>query len=244
MLEGLYSAAAGMAAQQQRMETVSNDLANVSTSGYKRERTAFRDLVYTQAGRASNAGIERGAGAATSSLGRGFQQGAMLKTEEPFDFAIEGTGFFQVQRADGSLGLTRDGAFHPDPSGRLVTASGNILSPGVTIPAGANVEDITTSPDGQLTLDGRAIGRLNVVEVRAPSGLQSTGDGTFTVTAESGPVQAARGARVTQSTLEQSNVDMGEAMIDMMDAQRSFQLVSKAISMQDQMMEVANGVKR
>lgn len=244
MLEGLYSAAAGMAAQQQRMESVSNDLANVSTAGYKRERTAFRDLVYTQAGRASNAGIERGAGAATSSLGRGFEQGAMLKTEEPLDFAIEGTGFFRVQRADGSLGLTRDGAFHPDPSGRLVTAAGNLVSPGVRIPAGANLERISTSSDGRLTLDGRAIGRLEVVEVRAPSGLRSTGDGIFTVTPESGPVQAARGARVVQSTLEQSNVDMGEAMIDMMDAQRSFQLVSKAISMQDQMMEVANGVKR
>ena len=244
MLEGMYSAAAGMAAQQQRLEALSNDLANVSTAGYKRTRVAFRDLVYARAGRSSAEGIERGAGAATTFMGRGFAQGALRTTEQPLDFAIEGKGFFQVRRADGSIGLTRDGSFRADSTGRLVNAQGNIVAPEIRLPANADPAKIGISSTGTLSLGTRTIGQLSLVEVRAPEGLRATGDGLFDATADSGPARAATGTRVSQGVLEQSNVDIGDAMVDMIDAQRSFSLQSKAIQMQDQMMEIANGVKR
>jgi flagellar basal-body rod protein FlgG len=244
MLEGLYSAAAGMAAQQQRLEALSNDLANVTTAGYKRTRVAFRDLVYSRAGRSSADGIERGAGTAATFMGRGSAQGALRRTEEPLDFAIEGRGFFQVRRPDGSIGLTRDGSFHLDSTGRLVNAQGHLLAPELRVPARTNVEDVGIRPDGTVTLRDRPLGRLALAEVRSPEGLRSTGDGLYATTPESGPARFAAGARVVQGVLEQSNVDIGDAMVDMIDAQRSFSLQSKAIQVQDQMMEIANGVKR
>src|SRR4051794_18534167 len=129
MLEGLYSAASGMAAQQQRMESLADDVSNVSTSGYKHQRTAFRDLVYGEAGRGANRGVQRGSGAAASYMGRGFAQGDLRQTDQPLDLAIDGPGFFRVRRADGSVGLTRDGSFHPDANGRLVNSGGARLEP-------------------------------------------------------------------------------------------------------------------
>jgi flagellar basal-body rod protein FlgG len=244
MLEGLYSAAAGMAAQERRLEALSNDLANVSTAGYKRTRVAFRDLVYARAGRSSAEGIERGAGAAATLIGRGYAQGALRATEQPFDFAIEGKGFFQVRRPDGSIGLTRDGSFRLDTTGRLVNVQGLLLAPEVRMPAGTSPEDVGIAPDGTITLRDRPVGRLALAEVRSPEGLRAAGDGLLEATAESGPTRFAAGARVVQGVLEQSNVDIADAMVDMIDAQRSFSLQSKAIQMQDQMMEIANGVKR
>jgi flagellar basal-body rod protein FlgG len=244
MLEGLYSAASGMAAQQQRLEALSNDLANVSTAGYKRTRVAFRDLVYARAGRSSAAGIERGAGAAATFVGRGFAQGALRRTEQPLDFAIEGRGFFQVRRPDGSIGLTRDGSFHLDSTGRLVNAQGHLLAPELRMPQGAELADVGIGPDGRVTLRERVVGRIALAEVTSPEGLRSAGDGLLEATPESGPARFAAGSRVVQGVLEGSNVDIGDAMVDMIDAQRSFSLQSKAIQVQDQMMEIANGVKR
>src|SRR3954453_7390134 len=147
MLEGLNIAAAGMAAQQQRLDAVSNDLANANTNGYKHTRVGFRDLVYTQAGRSSAQGVEIGAGAAAVDVGRGLAQGVLRNTGEPLDLAIEGDGFLQVRlpgrrgaaspprpRPDGRTGLTRDGNLRRDPQGRLTNSSGNLIQPTVTIP--------------------------------------------------------------------------------------------------------------
>jgi len=243
-MEGLYSAAAGMAAQQRRLEAVANDLANLSTHGYKRTRVSFRDLVYTPTGRGGAAGVATGAGAAAELSGRSFSQGALVPTGEAFDLAIDGEGFFQVRRADGTLALTRDGSFRLDSDRRLVTADGARLEPPVRIPAGVDASRVHVSANGTVTADGRRVGRIVVVEVNSPQGLQSIGGNLFAITAASGQPRGVGGPSIVQGALEGSNVDMADAMVEMMDSQRAFQLASRAIQMQDQMLEIANGVKR
>lgn len=245
MLQGLYSAAAGMAAQQQRIDGVSNDLANISTPGYKHVRVGFRDLLYNAQGDQAGATVRAGAGAAAQFVGRSQQQGALLTTEQPLDVSIQGPGFFQVRRADGTLALTRDGSFRLDPLGRVTTSDGLLLDPPITVPRNTPIDRIAIAADGTVTVnEGQRVGRIQVVAVTAPDGLRALGDNRFEVTPESGPAVAANGSLLRQGTLEGSNVDMADAMVDMMNAQRAFQLASRAIHMQDQMLEVANQVKR
>jgi flagellar basal-body rod protein FlgG len=241
MLEGLYSAAAGMTAQQQRLDTLANDVANVNTNGYKHTRVAFRDLLYVE-DRSGN--VRSGAGAAVSTAGRSFAQGNLRTTGQSLDVAIEGSGFLRVRRADGSEALTRDGALRLDPQGRLGTQRGELLQPAITIPAGTDAGDVQIGPDGTVSANNRVLGRIELVSVRAAEGLRSLGDNLFATTAESGPATAGADARLVQGTLEASNVDIADAMTDMMDAQRSFQLSSKAVQMQDQILQIANEVKR
>ena len=241
MLEGMYTAAAGMAAQQERLTAVANDLANVDTTGYKHARVAFRDLVYTASGPGTSPGVQEGAGAAARSIGRGAAQGALKRTDRRLDVAIDGPGFIRARAADGSEVLTRDGALQLDRGGRLLTSSGAFT--GVTIPAGTSDESITIARDGTVTDGTRTLGRLQIVGVRANDGLRANGDNTFTATAASGPATAIDG-RLEQGALEASNVDVADAMTEMIEAQRSFELASRAIRMQDQLLEIANGVKR
>jgi flagellar basal-body rod protein FlgG len=245
MLEGLNSAAAGMAAQQQRMDAVANDLANANTTGYKHVRVGFRDLVYQQAGRPAANGVRTGAGAAAVDAGRGFAQGALQRTDRTLDVAIQGEGFLRVALADGRTGLTRDGGLHVDGSGRLVTSTGGVLQPRITIPQGVGEDQITIGGDGTVLAAGRQVGRLDLVTVRSTQGLQPAGDNVFVPTAASGqPTAAPAGTVLTQGALESSNVDMSEAMVAMIESQRAYQLASKAISTADEMMGIANGVKR
>lgn len=249
MLEGLYSAAAGMAAQQRRIDGVSNDLANASTTGYKHVRVGFRDLLYSAQGGAdgTESPVLAGAGAAADFIGRGQAQGALQTTEQPLDLAIQGPGFFQVKRADGTTALTRDGSFRLDATGRLTTKDGAIVQPGITLPRGTSAEQISIGADGTVRVgDGRPLGRIALMTVAAPDGLRALGANDFAASEQSGAVRevAARDAVIRQGALEGSNVDVGDSMVDMIDAQRSFQLASKAIQMQDQMLEVANQVKR
>lgn len=244
MLEGLYSAAAGMAAQQQRMDGVSNDLANVSTTGYKSVRIGFRDLLYNQEGPVAGPTVRSGAGAAAAMIGRSQQQGPLQTTEQPLDVAIEGNGFFQVRRPNGQLALTRDGSFRLDARGRLTNADGLLIQPPVQMPAGTQPKDVAIAADGTVRAAGRLVGRIGVVTVPAPDGLQADGSNLFTVTAASGAATPARGFTLRQGMLEGSNVDVGDAMVDLIDAQRSFSMTSKVIQMQDQMLEIANQVKR
>jgi flagellar basal-body rod protein FlgG len=242
MLEGLYTAAAGMAAQQQRMDALSNDVANTNTAGYKRVRVGFRDLVYQADG---PNGVRTGSGAAAVTLGRGQEQGAFQKTDEPFDVAIEGDGYLQVRSANtGQNLLTRNGSLQLDANGQLVTAEGDSLVPPVRIPRGIDPSSITIGQDGTVASGTRRLGQIQLVTVPAPTGLAAAGNGNYTVTAASGGVRRATGATVQQGALESSNVDLADAMVDMMDAQRSYSMASKAIHMQDQMMEIANGVKQ
>ncbi|HEV7772021.1 MAG TPA: flagellar hook-basal body protein [Conexibacter sp.] len=246
MLSGLYSAAAGMAAQQQRIDGVANDLANASTTGYKHVRVGFRDLLYNAQGGSAGPTVLAGAGAAAGFIGRSQEQGALQTTDQPLDVAIQGPGFFQVKRPDGSLALTRDGSLRLDSQGRLTTSDGNVLQPEITVPRGTSADKLSIAGDGTVRAGaGRPLGRIELVTVPAPDGLQPLGGNLFAANAASGtPTAAGNDSTLRQGTLEGSNVDVGDAMVDMIDAQRSFQLASKAIQMQDQMLEIANQVKR
>jgi flagellar basal-body rod protein FlgG len=244
MLEGLNSAAAGMAAQQQRLDAVANDLANANTTGYKHQRVGFRDLVYDQTGRSAAAGVRTGAGAAAVDAGRSFGQGALQRTDRPLDVAIQGEGFLRVRLPDGREALTRDGGLHIDGARRLVTSSGAAVQPAITIPAGVSEEDVSIGADGTVLAGGRRAGRLELVTVRSLQGLVSAGDNAFVTSPASGPAVAApRASALTQGALESSNTDVSEAMVAMIESQRAFQLASKAITTADEMMGIANQVK-
>jgi flagellar basal-body rod protein FlgG len=246
MLEGLYSAAAGMNAQQQRIDGVANDLANASTTGYKHVRVGFRDLLYSAQGGSAGPTVLAGAGSAAGFIGRSQEQGALQTTGQPLDLAIQGPGFFQVKRPDGSLALTRDGSLRLDALGRLTTQRGDILQPPITVPRGTTADQLSVGADGTVLVGtGRPLGRIELVNVPAPDGLQPLGGNLFAASTQSGAATAAgNDTTLRQGVLEGSNVDVGDAMVDMIDAQRSFQLASKAIQMQDQMLEIANQVKR
>ena len=240
MLEGLYSAAAGMQAQQQRIDSVANDLANVNTNGYKHTRVAFRDLLYVDD---ASGNVRSGAGAAATTIGRGFVQGSMRETGNPLDVAIEGEGFLRVRRADGTDALTRDGSLRIDPRGRLTTQRGELVQPAITVPAGTNESAVSIGADGTVNANNRPVGRIQLVNVRSPESLDVIGENLYRTTAASGAATTAAGARLTQGSIEASNVDVGDSMTEMIDAQRSFQLASRAVQMQDQMLQIANQVK-
>jgi flagellar basal-body rod protein FlgG len=245
MLEGLSTAAAGMNAQQQRLNAIANDLANANTTGYKHMRVGFRDLVYQQAGTGSAQGVRTGSGAAAVDVGRGFAQGSMQRTDRPLDVAVQGEGFLRVRLADGREGLTRDGGLHADGQGRLVTSTGAFVQPAITLPADVDQSTIAIGPTGTIEAGGRTVGRIELVSVRSPQRLQAVGDNAFVPTAESGAVRPAPAATtLAQGVLESSNTDVADAMVAMIESQRAYQLTSKAIQTADQMWEIANGVKR
>jgi flagellar basal-body rod protein FlgG len=248
MLEGLNSAAAGMAAQQQRLDSVANDLSNANTTGYKHNRVGFRDLVYQEAGRAAAQGVRTGHGAAAVDAGKAFSQGALQRTDRPLDLAIQGDGFLRIKLGDGTQALTRDGNLQVDGRGRLTTNTGALLLGGrgpISVPKGTPEEDLSIGTDGTVTAGGRRLGKLALVSVRAPQALTPVGDNAFVTSAASGNAFAAPRATVLESgALEASNVDMATAMVSMIESQRAFELASKAIHTADQMWEIANGVKR
>jgi flagellar basal-body rod protein FlgG len=244
LLEGMYSAAAGMAAQQQRIDALANDMANINTTGYKRVRVAFRDLLYSPTGQGAVKGVATGAGAAATMVGRGAAPGTMLDTGRTLDVALVGDGYLEVRDAKGKRMLTRDGALQRLANGRLVTSTGAYA--GVTLPKGVDDKLVHIDPQGRVSDDtGRVFGQLRLVSVRAPEALAAAGDNLFSPTAASGrPTVLRTGLTVRQSALESSNVDMGTAMTDLIDAQRGYELTSKVITTQDRLMEIANGVKR
>jgi flagellar basal-body rod protein FlgG len=216
----------------------------VNTVGYKGLRVGFRDLLYQDAGRGGANGVRTGAGAAAVDAGRKMGQGGLRRTDNATDVAIQGPGFFRVRDAAGQLALTRDGSFHVTAQGELVTSTGHRLEPRITVPADTQDSDLSIGRDGQVLVRGREVGRLEVVDVRSPAGLEASGDNLFRPTAASGQPVAARDVALEQGALEASNVEMSDAMVDMMDAQRSYQLATKAIQTQDNMAEIANGLKR
>jgi flagellar basal-body rod protein FlgG len=245
MLEAMNSAAAGMAAQQQRLDATANDLANTNTTGYKHQRVGFRDLVYEQTGRSSAQGVRTGAGAAAVDAGRAFSQGVLQRTDRPLDVALQGEGFLRVRLADGREALTRDGNLHVDGAGNLTTSTGALVQPAIKIPGGVAEDDIVIGPDGTVTAAGVRVGRLEVVTVRSQAGLISVGDNGFITSAASGAAIAApRATSLSQGALEASNTDVAQAMVEIIESQRAFQLASKAITTADEMMGIANGVKR
>jgi flagellar basal-body rod protein FlgG len=244
LLEGMYSAAAGMAAQQQRIDALANDMANINTTGYKRVRVAFRDLLYSPTGQGAVKGVATGAGAAATVVGRGAAPGTIMDTGRSLDVGLVGAGYLQVRDSTGKTMLTRDGSLQRLNNGRLVTSTGAFT--GVTVPNTVADDRVHVDPQGRVSDDtGRVYGQLRLVTVRAPEALTAAGDNLFSPTAASGaPTVLRTGLTLRQSALESSNVDMGTAMTDLIDAQRGYELTSKVISTQDRLMEIANGVKR
>jgi len=242
----MYTAAAGMAAQQTRLDGVANDLANINTTGYKHVRVAFRDLVYDDAtGYGSAKGVQLGAGSVATPIGRSLQQGAMQSTGRSLDVALAGQGYLQVKLPDGRVALTRDGNLTVDKTGNLMTHTGHYLEPPVTIPAGTDQERVTIGADGTVSAGNRKVGQLKIVDVPAPGALDGGPDNTFIPSKGSGAVRAAAKSTVLQSgVLEGSEVDASTAMTDMIEAQRAYSMASKAIQTQDQILEIANQVKR
>lgn len=210
----MYTAAAGMAAQQLRLDSLADDLANVSTAGYKPARVAFRDLVQTPAARGAAPGISIGSGAAATLLGRTTRQGAITETGEPLDLALDGPGALEVRLPDGTTALSRDGRLHLDVQGRLVTSGGG--QTGVTLPAGTRPEEVEIGADGSVRVGGRDAGRLR---------LQGT-------------------PRIVQRHVESSAVDVATTMSQLVETQRGYQLAAKAIEAADQMHQIANQLKR
>ena len=242
MLEGLFSAAAGMAAQQLQLDAVSNDLANVSTSGYKSERVGFEDLLYNPVNKAGTE-TTAGAGAAARIIGRNQAQGALKETGNPLDLAIEGEGFFQLRRPAGGTVLTRDGAFQVNADGSIGDAAGNLLDPPIKLPAGVSASEVKISSDGTVTAQGKRLGRIGLVTVTAPGHLSPEGGGLLAPNSASGAPRALASSRMQQGTLEDSNVDLGRDIATMTTAERAFQMSSTAIQTESQMMAIANQLR-
>ena len=240
----LTTAAAGMEAQQAWLDALSNDIANVSTTGYKSLRVGFRDLLYQSPGRGGAEGTQTGAGAAAEVFGRDFEQGALEATGRTLDVALTSAGFIEVAAAGGGVALTRDGNLQIGPDGQLRTATGQALQPPVRIPKGVDPEEISIAPDGTVAAGKRTLGKIPLVEVTNPSGLQADGENGYLPTAASGPVKAASNARLQQGVLEASNVDMASVMTAMTEAQQGYALAGKAVTTQDEVLAVANGLIR
>jgi flagellar basal-body rod protein FlgG len=230
-----------MEAQQTQFDAISNDLANVDTPGYQSQIVGFHDLLYSNGGYAGN--VPTGAGTAARIVGRSQVQGAMQQTGRPLDVAIEGNGYLEVRRPDGTIGLTRNGALEVNALGQLTNQQGMLLQPPVTIPHGVSLSDVKIASNGTVTAAGRAIGRLGLVTVPSPDNLTPVGDSMFTANAASGAIVPATGATLQQGVLEGSNVDMAQAMSQLVTAQRTYAMDSSAIQDQNQMLQIANEIK-
>jgi flagellar basal-body rod protein FlgG len=244
MVGALTTAAAGMEAQQNWINALSNDIANVSTTGYKSLRVGFRDLVYQAPGRTGAEGTSTGAGAAAEVMGQNFEEGALEQTERPLDVALTTPGFIRVSTPGGGVALTRDGNLQVAPDGKLRTATGQELVPPVQIPKNVDPEKLQIAPDGTVGAGRRTFGRISLVEVTNPSGLQADGENGYLPTAASGPVKAAPKARLQQGALEASNVDLASVMTEMTSAQQGYAMAGKAITTQDEVLAIANGLIR
>jgi len=258
MNQALWVAKTGLDAQQTRMTVVSNNLANVNTTGFKQGRAVFEDLLYQnvrQSGGQSSqdtmlpSGLSLGTGVRVVATEKLFTQGSVLQTGNSMDVAISGRGFFQVLKPDGDIAYTRDGTFQINDQGEMVTASGYVVQPGITIPDGA--QSITIGMDGTVSvkLPGQAsptqVGTLETVDFINPVGLQPVGENLYLETASSGTAQAGTPGlnglgSLIQGALEGSNVNVVSELVNMIETQRAYEMNSKAISTNDQMMQYVN----
>lgn len=260
----LRSAATGMFAQQINIEVISNNIANINTTGFKKNKAEFHDLMYQQVAtnpmqtNASGHGesvsnvIQVGNGVEPSSTDKIFKQGDITPTNNPLDVAIQGDGFLQVLKSDGTYAYTRDGSLQINADGKLITSSGNIIDPEITIDQ--NTSGITIDKNGTVTanqIDGGSyvLGNLDLVKFMNPGGLKALGDNLFQETPASGqPLVGVPGSdgfgEVVQGHLEASNVDVVEEMISMIAAQRAYEINSKTVKTVEDMMSMANNLKR
>ena len=258
MNPALWAAKTGLDAQQTRMTVVSNNLANVNTSGFKKGRAVFEDLLYQnvkQVGAATSqdttapSGLSLGTGVRVVATEKLYTQGNLVQTGNPLDLAVQGRGFFQVALPDGTLGYTRDGSFQVSAEGELVTSSGYRVQPGISIPDGA--QSVTVGADGTVSVQvaGQVaptqVGTLQLVDFVNPAGLQPRGENLLLESAASGPAQAGTPGldglgSLAQGSLESSNVNVVEELVNMIETQRAYEMNSKAIQTTDQMLEYVN----
>ena len=254
-MKALYIASTGMAAQERNVEIISNNIANMRTTGFKRQRAEFQDLLYQQYQRAGSAtsdqgtvspvGIEVGSGVKTAATPRVMSQGTVNPTEKDLDLAVSGEGYFAVQLPDGRTGYTRDGSFDRSANGLLVNVDGYQVQPGITIPDNAN--SISISADGIVqAYVGTAttptqLGQLQLYRFVNPTGLEATGDNNFVATAASGTAQAgtpnADGmGHLMQGYLEQANVNPVTEIADLIAAQRAYEMNARVVTGADEML--------
>jgi flagellar basal-body rod protein FlgG len=241
MLEGLYSAASGMEAQQQQFDAISNDMANIDTPGYQSTIVGFHDLLYSNGNYGSN--VATGAGSAAQIVGHDQTQGAIQQTGQPLDVAVQGQGFIEVRRFDGSIGMTRNGSLQLNAKRQLTNQEGMLVQPPITIPAGVPTNQISIAADGTVQAAGKKVGKISLVDVPAPDGLVADGDSVFSATAASGAIRAAKSTTLQQGALEGSNVNLGDEMAKMATAQQEYAMGSQAIQYQSQMLSIANQIK-
>ncbi|PTY08828.1 flagellar basal body rod protein FlgG [Opitutaceae bacterium EW11] len=256
----LYSAATGMEAQQLNLNTISNNLANVNTPGFKRSKIEFQDLLYQKprtagaeagGGNVVPTGIEVGNGSRVASTCKVFTQGQLTQTGEKFDVAIQGDGFFEIQKPDGTLAYTRDGTFKVSPTGQITTNDGlPVLSGFQPVPAGTS--EVTISDDGNVTYTGASGSqtfRLTLTRFANPSGLRSLGGNLYEETAASGtPETGSPGengfGNTKQGYIETSNVNIVEEMVNLIVAQRAYEINSKSVQTSDEMLQNIAQMKR
>ncbi len=258
MNQSLWVAKTGLDAQQTRMSVVSNNLANVNTTGFKQDRAVFEDLLYQNVRQSGGntsqdtilpSGMNLGTGVRVVATEKLFTQGSVNQTGNAMDVAINGRGFFQILKPNGDLAYTRDGTFQLNDQGQLVTSSGYTVQPGITIPDGA--QSITIGTDGVVSvkLAGQTspsqVGTLEISDFINPVGLQPIGENLYIETASSGTAQAGTPGQnglgqIQQGALEGSNVNVVAELVNMIETQRAYEMNSKAISTSDQMMQYVN----
>ena len=255
MPSALHIAKTGLDAQQTRMAVISNNLANVSTTGFKKSRPEFQDLLYetvNQPGAASSqntelpSGLLLGVGVRTVSTGKTFTQGAVTQTDNSLDMAIEGRGFFRILMPDGATAYTRDGSFAMNSQGQLVTNSGYQLDPAISIPAESL--SVTVGKDGTVSAlvagsgSPTQVGSVQLADFINPQGLQAVGENLYKETVSSGSPQSGTPGlngvgTLLQGNLESSNVNVVEELVNMIETQRSYEMNSKAIKTVDEMLQ-------
>jgi flagellar basal-body rod protein FlgG len=262
MMRALNTSATGMKAQQTNMDTISNNIANVSTTGFKKARAEFEDLLYdhikepgsaTGLNSISPTGVSVGLGVKASAVEKDFSQGSVQVTGKPFDIEISGPGFLPVQMPNGQIAYTRDGAFKKGADGRVMDKNGNALQPELTVPPDAT--GIEISPDGKVSVltgdnlrEPQNIGQIQLVGFVNPAGLRAIGGNLFVPSASSGvPQQGIPGqnglGQLAQGQLETSNVNIVDEMVNMISAQRAFETNSKAMQAADQMLQAINSLR-
>jgi len=265
MFRSLDIAATGMATQESRLDTIANNLANADTVGFKRQTVEFEDLLYQTVnapgdgtttggtGAGTSSGVQIGTGARVVATPRSFTQGSVTQTGNPLDLAIEGTGFFAVQRTTGDIAYTRAGSFKLDSQGHVVTSDGLPLQPPLTVPADAT--SVSVGSDGTLTVQrpGQTqpvqVGQIQITSFANPTGLNATGHNLYLPSASSGdPSVGVAGTdgrgTILQGGVEASNVDVVTEMVNLIRAQRSYEINSKVISSADQMLQSATQLGR
>ncbi|MFZ5434398.1 MAG: flagellar basal-body rod protein FlgG [Calditrichota bacterium] len=261
MIKSLYTAASGMHAQQMNLDNIANNIANANTTGFKRTRVEFQDLVYetlrgtsaTEQGTTVPAELQIGGGTKSVATVKNFESGSPQETGNPLDLMINGDGFFQVLMPDGTLAYTRDGSWKISADGQVVNANGLTMEPPLTIPQDATA--IMVNTDGRVLIQTQAstepteIGRIELARFINPAGLTNLGDNLYKQTVASGdPIVAQAGldgmGTINQGYLEASNVKIVNEMIAMITAQRSYELNSKSVKTADDMIGIATNLKR